>query len=102
MLHCTPAATATLEAVRRDNDIPEGFAVRLFPAPAPGGEVALGIDFTADPQPGDDVTEQHGTTVMVAGDIAPQLDGLTLDAVPDPTADGNGAPQLVLRAPDAG
>lgn len=101
MLNCTPAATATLEAVRRDHDIPEAHGVRLFPAPAPGGEVALGIDFAPEPQPGDDVSQQHGTTVMVDQQIAPQLDGLTLDAVPDPTADGNGAPQLVLRAPDA-
>jgi len=100
MLHCTPAATAVLEAVRRQNDIPEGHGIRLFPAPAPGGEVALGIDFAADPEPGDDVSDQHGTTVMVAGDIAPQLDGLLLDAVPDPSADGSGVPQLVLRSPE--
>ena len=97
MLQCTPAAAATLEEVRRQNEIPEGYGVRLFPAPTPQGEVALGVDFTAEPQDGDAVTQQHGTTLMVAGDISEQLDGLTLDVVPDPTQDGDGAPQLVLR-----
>jgi Fe-S cluster assembly iron-binding protein IscA len=100
MLQCTPAAAATLEAVRQHNDIPEGHGVRLFPAPAPEGEVGLGVDFAAAPEADDVVTEQHGTTLMVAADISEQLDGLLLDVVPDPTADGAGAPQLVLRSPE--
>lgn len=101
MLQCTPAAAATLEEVRRQNQIPEGHGVRLFPAPTPEGEVGLGVDFTAEPQADDAVTEQHGTTLIVAADINEQLDGLTLDVVPDPSADGNGAPQLVLRQPES-
>ena len=100
MLQCTPAAAATLEAVRQQNDIPDGHGVRFFPAPAPEGEVGLGIDFAPEPQADDVVTEQHGTTLMVDRQINDQLDGLTLDVVPDPTQDGNGAPQLVLRTPE--
>jgi Fe-S cluster assembly iron-binding protein IscA len=100
MLQCTPAAVTTLQAVRQHNDIPEDHGVRLFPAPAPEGEYGLGIDFAAEPQADDVVSEQHGTTIMVDAGISEQLDGLTLDAVPDPTQDGSGAPQLVLRAPE--
>jgi Fe-S cluster assembly iron-binding protein IscA len=95
MLQCTPAAAATLEEVRRQNDLPDEFGVRVFAAQSPEGEVGLGIDF-AQPVAGDEVTEQHGTTLIVASDLQEQLAELTLDVVPDPAANG-GAPQLVLR-----
>ncbi len=101
MLQCTPAAAATLEQVRQQNQIPDGHGVRLFPAPTPQGEVGLGIDFTDAPEADDAVTEQHGTTLMVASDISDQLDGLMLDVAPDPSENGNGEPQLVLRSPEA-
>ena len=97
MLQCTPTAAATLENVRAANDIPDDFGVRVFAAQAPDGSVGLGIDFRAEPAAGDAVTEQHGTTIMVAPELADQLSDVTLDVVPDPTADGNGEPQLVLR-----
>ena len=96
MLECTPAAAATLEEVRKQNDLPDDVGVRLFPAQNPDGEVGLGIDF-APPAAGDEVTEQHGTTLIVAPEINDQLSELTLDVVPDPSSDGDGAPQLVLR-----
>lgn len=102
MLRCTPAAAATLQEVRRQNAIPEDYGVRLFPAPAPEseGEVGLGIDFTDQPAEGDHVSEQHGTTVMVAPEINDELADLTLDVVPDPSENGSEAPQLVLRRDD--
>lgn len=102
MLQCTPAAASTLEGVRQQNDLPESFGVRLFAAPAPDGEVGLGIDFAPQPAEGDAVTEQHGTTIMVAPEISDQLADLTLDVVPDPSADGAEAPQLVLRRQEDG
>lgn len=98
MLQCTKAAASTLEGVREQNDLPDTFGVRLFAAPAPDGEVGLGIDFAPEPVEGDAVTEQHGTTFMLDPQISDQLAEMTLDVVPDPAEDGNGAPQLVLRS----
>lgn len=97
MLQCTPAAAATLQEVRAQNDIPETFGVRLFAARSPEGEVGLGIDFTDEPAEGDQVTQQHGTTLIVAPEVSEQVSELLLDVVPDPSSDGSGGAQLVLR-----
>ena len=97
MLQCTPAAAATLRTVRERNEIPPNFGVRLFATPSPEGGVGLGVDFTGQPAAGDQVTEQHGTTLVVDQAIADQLADMTLDVVPDPTQDGDSAPQLLLR-----
>lgn len=99
MLQCTPAAAATLEQVREQNAIPTDVGIRLFPARSPEGEVTLGIDFT-EPAADDQVTEQHGTTLIVAAEISEQLADFTLDVVPDPSTDGAAPPQLVLRPSD--
>jgi Fe-S cluster assembly iron-binding protein IscA len=96
MLECTPAAAATLEQVRKQNAFPEDVGVRLSPAESPDGQVGLSIDFT-QPAAGDQVTEQHGTTLIVAPEITDQLSELTLDLAPDTTGNGNEAPRLVLR-----
>ena len=97
MLQCTPAAAATLEDVRERNAIPGNFGIRLFPASSPEGEVGLGLDFAEQPAEGDQVVKQHGTTLMVAPEISDQLSDLVLDVVPDPSSNGHGQPQLVLR-----
>lgn len=101
MLQCTPAAAATLRELREQNDIP-GNGVRLFPVEAPSGDVGLGIDFTDQPAADDEVTEQHGTTLMVASEISDQLADLTLDIVPNPSMNGQAPPQLVLRPRETG
>lgn len=102
MLRCTPTAAATLRKVREDNAIPHSYGVRLFAATTPDGDVGLGVDFAAEPAAGDQVTEQHGTTLMVAPELSEQLTNQTLDVVPDPSMDGHGPPQLVLRPTDDG
>jgi Fe-S cluster assembly iron-binding protein IscA len=99
MLQCTPSAAATLQELRERNAIP-GSAVRLFPVESPDGGVGLGMNFTDQPSAGDEVTEQHGTTVIVAQEISEQLANLTLDIAPDPSGNGERAPQLVLRRRD--
>ena len=96
MLECTATAAAALEEVREQNGFPTEFGVRIYPAQTPDGEVGLGIDF-AQPAEGDQVTEQHGTTLIVAPEVNDQLSELTLDLVPDPAANGDASPQLVLR-----
>lgn len=97
MLQCTPAAAATLQMVRERNAIPGELGVRLSLAQSPQGEVGLGIDLASQPEAGDQVTEQHGTTLIVAPEVSAQLEHLTLDVVPDPSANGESPPQLVLR-----
>ena len=96
MLQCTEAAASTLERLREQQGIPDDLALRLFPAQTDEEEIVLGLDF-AEPQEGDQVTEEHGARVLVAGEIADQLADMTLDVVPDPSSNGQRAPQLVLR-----
>lgn len=102
MLQCTPAAAATLEEVRQQNAIPGDFGIRLFAARSPEGDVGLGVDFAEQPAEGDEVTEQHGTKLIVAPEISEQLSSLILDVVPDPSANGDAPPQLVLRPSSEG
>lgn len=99
MLQCTQAAAETLDQVREQQGLPESFGIRFFPAETPEGEVALGMTFTDAPAAGDEVSEQHGTRLIVAPEIAAHLNEMTLDVVPDPMADGDAPPQLVLRRP---
>jgi Fe-S cluster assembly iron-binding protein IscA len=97
MLQCTPAAVATLQQVREQNSIPETFGVRLFAARSPEGGVGLGIGFVEQPAEGDEITQQHGSTLIVAREVSDELSELTLDVIPDPSNNGQEGPQLVLR-----
>jgi Fe-S cluster assembly iron-binding protein IscA len=98
MLQLTRAAAVTLDQVRQQQGLPDSFGVRIFPAETPAGDVTLGVVFTDAPSEGDEVTQQHGTQVILASEVATHLDGMTVDAVPDPSSDGAGAPRLVLLA----
>src|SRR5205823_2125527 len=69
---CTLAATTTLDRTRTEQGIPEDYGVRLFAAQSPDGEIGVGVDFRPDPLDGDEVTEQFGTRIMVAPDVAGQ------------------------------
>jgi Fe-S cluster assembly iron-binding protein IscA len=99
MLRCTASAAAVLQELRERNSIP-GNGVRLFAVRSSGGDIRLGMNFTDQPSAGDEVTQQHGTTVIVAPEIAQQVAKLTLDVVPDPSSNGERSPQLVLRPSD--
>lgn len=97
MLQCTPTAAATLDEVRRRNDLPDSYGIRVATTRSSEGDIALSISFTDAPFEGDQVTQQHGATLMVAPEISDQLDDMVLDVVPDPSANGDSSPQLVLR-----
>ena len=99
MIQCTRAAAATLDQVREQQGVPSNFGVRLFAAPAPQGQVALGLEFAPGPVEGDEVVEQFGTRLMVAPEVVDQLGDVTLDVVHDPSPNGNGTAQLVIRLP---
>lgn len=98
MLHCTQTAATTLRALRRSQGIPDEFGVRIFASELPDGEPGLGIGFTDEPMEGDQVTEQHGTRVFVAQEVAAELDEAELDLAPGATGNGNTPSQLVLRS----
>ena len=100
MLQCTPAAVASLEQVREQQGLPEDYGLRLFPAETPEGDVTLGLGFAQAPELGDLVEEQGGTRLFVAPEIADELSDMTLDVYPDPSNNGHGPPQLILRRPD--
>jgi iron-sulfur cluster assembly protein len=97
MLQCTPAAAATLDQVREAQGLPETAGLRIFPAQTPGGDVSLGLGFAESPEDGDQVGEAHGTKLFVAPELADDLAEMALDIQPDPSLDGKGEPQLVLR-----
>jgi hypothetical protein len=46
---------------------------------------------------GDDVSEQFGSLVFVAADLAQPFVDAELDVLPDPASNGAASPRLVLR-----
>lgn len=102
MLQCTPTAAMTLRQIGVQQGFPETYGVRVFPTATAEGEQALAIGFAERPAEGDQVDEQHGTRIFVAGEVADRLSGVELDLVPDVSANGDRQPQLVLRTPPAG
>lgn len=101
MLQCTPAAAATLDQVREEQGLPETWGLRVFPAQTAGGEVSLGLGFAETPEDGDQVGDANGTKLFVAPEIAGDLAEMALDIQPDPSQNGQGEPQLVLRPADS-
>jgi Fe-S cluster assembly iron-binding protein IscA len=97
MLQCTPAAAATLDQVREEQGLPDSVGLRVFPAQDPSGQITLGLGFTDEPHEGDQVAEQHGTRLFVAPEVADQLADMALDIEGDPSSNGAGSAQLVLR-----
>jgi hypothetical protein len=93
----TLTAASAIEQARQANGIPPSHGVRIFAAKDPKGEVMLALDFAAEPSEGDDVTEQYGTRLFLAADVAGPLADVELDAIPDVSADGDQAPRLVFR-----
>jgi Fe-S cluster assembly iron-binding protein IscA len=99
MIHCTPAAAATIGQARDRQGIPPDFGVRVFAAESSQGDVGLGLEFAPGPAAGDQVAEEHGIRLMVAAEVANDMPDLTLDVQPSPSADGDSPAQLVLRRP---
>lgn len=99
MIHCTRAAATSLDQARAQQGVPSDFGVRLFAARSPQGEAGLGLAFVLEPVEGDQIVEQYGTRLMVASEVVDQLADVTLDAEPDPSDNGNGPAQLVIRLP---
>jgi Fe-S cluster assembly iron-binding protein IscA len=96
-MNVTAAAVDVIEHVRGLHNIPDRFGVRLFPSRNGEDDTAVAIDFAETPSAGDEVSEQHGTLVFVAHDVAGVLADVELDAVRTGTDDGGQPVRLVLR-----
>ena len=92
MLQITHDAANFLSDLRRGQDVPETYGLRIFPESTEPDEITVGLGFTDAPADGDHVTEQDGLRVFVSPELAAPLE----DAAIDVTAD-DGAPRLVFR-----
>lgn len=101
MLQFTQTAANRLQQARSQQGLPDTYGVRVYAAKTAQDEMALAIGFAEAPAEGDLVARQHEPPLFVSGEIAEQLSDVEIDVVPDPSSDGHGKPQLVLR-PQAG
>ena len=97
MFQVTQAAAEQLARTRQSRGLPETTGVRLYGEPRGAGEVALGLAFTELPAEDDLVSEQQGTIVFIAPEVAEPLSSVALDVQETPEG-----PRLVLTpaAPD--
>ncbi len=92
MLQITPDAATFLSELRRGQDVPETYGLRVFPEASEPGEVTIGLGFTESPAEGDQVTEQDGLRVFVAPELATPLEGAAIDVTAE-----EGTERLVFR-----
>lgn len=95
MLQVSSPAVSVLKDARTAQEVPEHFGVRVFAQPDETGQAALALAFTEEPVEGDHVTEQDGTDIYVAPELAEPLADSVLDV--EDTAEG---PQLTLVQQD--
>lgn len=92
MLEITKGAAALLTELRKGQDVPDDYGLRVFPETVQPGEVTIGLGFTDGPSTGDQVAEQDGMKVFVAQELAAPLEDAAIDV-----AQQDGASQLVFR-----
>lgn len=79
-------AAVALEAVRKNQEIPESHETRLSPSSHPDGNLAIRLDFVEEAQETDQVAERAGTEVFVDSTLAEPLSDAVMDV--DETPDG--------------
>ncbi len=92
MLELTHGAAALLTELRRGQDVPDDYGIRVFPEISQPGEVVIALGFTDEPAPTDHVTETDGVRVFVAEERAAPHDDAAIDV-----ADEDGAETLIFR-----
>ena len=97
MLQLTHEAAAQVAEARQAQGLPDTFGLRVFGEPQSRGQMAVGLTFAEVPAENDEVTEQEGTRVFLAPEVAPALASAALDV--EPTAEG---PKLVLTQQQTG
>ena len=95
MLQVTSDAANVLAEAREAQELPEDYGVRVFAHADESGQASLALAFAEQPSEGDQVTEQDGTEVYVAPELAEPLADSTLDVT-----DGPDGPELTLVPPD--
>ena len=93
MLRLSENAAAALENARAAGGVPESYGVRLSGGQEPDGDIVVNLAFVPAPEPADQVTEQSGTDVYVAPEVAAPLSRAVMDVRDD---DGAGL-HLVFR-----
>src|SRR5437660_11430042 len=96
MLQLTHAAAVEVAEARQAQGVPDTFGLRVYGEQRPGG-LALGLTFVEVPAEDDQVTEQEGTKVFLAAEVAGPLSSAALDVEQTP----EGA-KLVLTEQDRG
>jgi Fe-S cluster assembly iron-binding protein IscA len=78
MLTLTEGATEAIHGLVGDRP---GVGLRIFPRAVDRGEMQLALSLSEHPEPTDEVVEQSGCQVFLDQQVAPLVDGRTLDAV---------------------
>lgn len=84
MLQVTDAAVSVFRKVLEQGSR-EGDSIRLVHNEQPDGRMTVGVETIREPDPSDEPTEAKGLTVVVAQDLAPDLQNAVLDAAETPT-----------------
>jgi Fe-S cluster assembly iron-binding protein IscA len=92
MLQVSETAVAVLEEARTAQELPDTFGVRISGQPTDAGQMEVTVGFAEQPADGDEVTEQAGTQIFIAPEVAEPLAEAKLDL--EPTPEG---PQLVIK-----
>ena len=79
MLNLTDGATEAIHGLVADRP---GAGLRIFPQQTDDERLKLGLVISTAPEPTDEVVEQSGCQVFLDQQVAPLIDGRTLDAVP--------------------
>ena len=79
MLTLTESATEAIKELVADHP---GAGLRIYRGPTDNPEVRLGLSISDAPEPTDEVVEQAGCQVFLDEQVAPIVDGRTLDAAP--------------------
>lgn len=95
MLEITHDAATLLTEIRRGQEVPDSYGLRVFPESTAPGELTIGLGFTDAPVAGDQVTEQDGMRLFVARELATPLEDTAID-VTGPES----ATRLVFRTKD--
>lgn len=78
MLNLTDGATEAISGLVGNQP---GAGLRIYPQQVENDELRLGLAISRSPEPTDEVVEQAGCQVFLDQDVAPLIDGRTLDAV---------------------
>jgi Fe-S cluster assembly iron-binding protein IscA len=102
MFTLTPTAATALDELRRQQQLPASYGIRVSARPTPDGQVGVQLGFAEGPDPTDAVQEQHGTMVFVAQEVAEPLSEVALDANLSASSNGDSPPELLLRPQQPG